>query len=183
LNRSFQVSARISIVALCLLAASGLLAKDPAGKLALKAAAFAYGANIPVEFTCSGANISPALSWNRPPAGTKSFALVVDDPDAPAGTWVHWVVYNLPSALRKLPEGVPQGESIVVGGKQGLNDFPNLGYGGPCPPPGSPHRYFFRLYALDTVLNLRLPPHRKDLDAAIHGHILAQGEWMGRFER
>jgi Raf kinase inhibitor-like YbhB/YbcL family protein len=166
-----------------LFVAGALVAKEPGGRLKLKAEVFPWGGTIPVQFTCDGANISPALAWNQPPAGTKSFALIVDDPDAPAGTWVHWVVYNLPASSRSLPEGVPQGESIAGGGDQGLNDFPHTGYGGPCPPPGKSHRYFFRLYALDTSLNLRAPVRRKDLDAAMQGHIIAQAEWMGRFKR
>jgi hypothetical protein len=107
----------------------------------------------------------------------------VDDPDAPAGTWVHWVVYNLPAAARQLPERVPPGDAITGGGKQGVNDFPQDGYGGPCPPPGKPHRYFFRLYALDTVLTLRHPVHRQDVDSAMKGHVLAQAELMGAFGR
>jgi Raf kinase inhibitor-like YbhB/YbcL family protein len=166
-----------------LLVVANTMAKDPAAKLEIKSPAFTDGATIPVQFTCSGANISPALTWSRPPAGTKSLALIVDDPDAPAGTWVHWVVYNLPTSSRGLPQGVPQAESIADGGEQGLNDFPHTGYSGPCPPPGKPHRYFFRLYALDTLLNVGSAARRKDVDSAMRGHILAQGEWMGRFER
>jgi Raf kinase inhibitor-like YbhB/YbcL family protein len=136
-----------------------------------------------MQYTCSGANVSPALSWNQPPPRTRSFALIVDDPDAPAGNWVHWVVYNLPASARQLPEHIPPGDAVAGGGKQGLNDFPQNGYGGPCPPPGNPHRYFFRLYALDTMLDLRAPTRRRDVDVAMKGHILAQGEWMGMFGR
>jgi Raf kinase inhibitor-like YbhB/YbcL family protein len=109
--------------------------------------------------------------------------LIVDDPDAPAGTWVHWVVYNLPASARQLPEHVPPFDGVAGGGKQGVNDFPMNGYGGPCPPPGKPHRYFFRLYALDTILDLRAPVHRKDVDSAMKGHVLAQAELMGTFGR
>jgi len=107
----------------------------------------------------------------------------VDDPDAPAGTWVHWVVYNLPASARQLPEHVPPGETVAGGGEQGVNDFPMNGYGGPCPPPGKPHRYFFRLYALDTILDLRAPVHRQDVDSAVKGHVLGQAELMGKFGR
>jgi len=109
--------------------------------------------------------------------------LIVDDPDAPGGTWVHWVVYNLPASARHLPEHVPLGDAVAGGGEQAVNDFPMSGYGGPCPPPGKPHRYFFRLYALDTILNLRAPVHRKDVDSAMQGHTLAQAELMGTFGR
>ena len=166
-----------------LLATSVVMAKDSAANLELKTTAFKSGGTIPAKYTCSGADISPALAWNQPPPRTQSFVLIVDDPDAPAGTWVHWVVYNLPASARQLPESVPQGEAIVSGGKQGLNDFPQNGYGGPCPPPGKPHRYFFRLYALDTLLDLHAPIHRNDVDAAMKGHILTQAKLMGTFGR
>jgi Raf kinase inhibitor-like YbhB/YbcL family protein len=166
-----------------LVAAGASPAKDSLSKMELQTTAFRAGGKIPIPYTCSGANSSPALSWSQPPPRTESLALIVDDPDAPGGTWVHWVVYNLPAAARQLPERVPAGESIEGGGKQGLNDFPNNGYGGPCPPPGKPHRYFFRLYALDTVLNVPESAHRAELDAAMKGHVLAQAELMGTFGR
>jgi Raf kinase inhibitor-like YbhB/YbcL family protein len=178
----FMIVANVTFI-LALLATSVLVAKDPPAKLELKTTAYKAGGTIPTKYTCSGADVSPALSWNQPPPRTQSFALIVDDPDAPAGTWVHWVVYNLRASARQLPERVPPGEAIVNGGKQGLNDFPQNGYGGPCPPPGKPHRYFFRLYALDTILDLHAPVHRKDVDAAMKGHILAQAELMGTFGR
>jgi len=178
----FMIVAHV-VFTLALLATSVLIAKDPPAKLELKTTAFKAGGTIPTQYTCSGVDMSPALSWNQPPPRTRSLALIVDDPDAPAGTWVHWVVYNLPASARQLPERVPPGEAIVSGGKQGLNDFPQNGYGGPCPPPGKPHSYFFRLYALDTLLDLRPPVRRNDVDAAMKGHILAQAEWMGTFGR
>ncbi|HMD84047.1 MAG TPA: YbhB/YbcL family Raf kinase inhibitor-like protein [Terriglobia bacterium] len=171
------------LVVLVILAAGVAAAKDPFGKLELKTTAFHPGGTVPAQFTCSGANISPSLSWNQPPPGTQSFALIVDDPDAPGGTWVHWVVYDLPGSARHLPEQVSAGDAMAGGGKQGVNDFPANGYGGPCPPPGQPHRYFFRLYALDTILDLRAPVRRKNADAAMKGHVLAQGELMGTFGR
>jgi len=170
-------------MALVFLTASYPLAGESSGKLELTTSAFHPGSPIPTQFTCSGANISPALSWNQPPPRTQSFVLIVDDPDAPVGTWVHWVVYNLPASARQLPEQVPPGEVVAGGGKQGVNDFPTNGYGGPCPPPGKPHRYFFRLYALDTVLDLRAPVHRKDVDSAMKGHFLAEADLMGTFGR
>ena len=170
-------------VALLLLVAGVGAPGDVSGKLELTTPAFRPAGTIPVQFTCSGDNLSPSLSWNYPPLRTQSFALIVDDPDAPMGTWVHWVVYNLPASARSLPEHVPPGDAMAGGGQQGVNDFRTNGYGGPCPPPGKPHRYFFRLYALDTVLNLRPPVHRKDVDAAMKGHVLAQAELMGTFGR
>jgi hypothetical protein len=158
-------------------------AGGPPGKLELSTTAFRPGGTIPAQFTCSGVNVSPALAWSQPPAHTQSFVLIVDDPDAPAGTWVHWVVYNLPASARRLPEGVPTGDAVAGGGRQGMNDFHQNGYGGPCPPPGKPHRYFFRLFALDTVLNMRAPVHRQDVGTAMQGHVLAQAELMGTFGR
>jgi Raf kinase inhibitor-like YbhB/YbcL family protein len=177
------IATLILATAFALRAASVWAAGDFPGKLELKTTAFRPGGPIPTQFTCSGANHSPALTWSSPPPRTQSFVLIVDDPDAPAGTWVHWVVYNLPASARQLPEHVPAGDALQGGGKQGVNDFPTNGYGGPCPPPGKPHRYFFRLYALDTVLNLRTPVRRKEVDSAMKGHILAQAELMGTFER
>jgi hypothetical protein len=109
--------------------------------------------------------------------------LIVDDPDAPGGTWVHWLVYDLPASTRQLPEHVPPADVVSGGGKQGVNDFHMPGYGGPCPPSGKPHRYFFRLYALDTILDLRPAARRKEVDSAMQGHILAQTELMGTFGR
>jgi len=179
----WRTADRTLTAALVLLTASVLVAKDSSGKLELMTTAFRPGGTIPAQFTCSGVNISPALSWNQPPPGTQSFVLIVDDPDAPAGTWVHWVVYNLSPSARHLPEHVPAGEAVANGGKQGINDFPMNGYGGPCPPPGKPHRYFFRLYGLDTVLDLRAPVHRQDIDAAMKGHVLAHAELVGTFGR
>ena len=184
LGRDFRGMAHlIGMVGFVFLAVSISIGKDSAGRLELKTAAFASGGTIPTQFTCSGENISPSLTWTQPPSGTRSFVLIVDDPDAPGGTWVHWVAYDLPAAARQLPEHVPAGEVISGGGKQGTNDFPANGYGGPCPPPGKPHRYFFRLYALDTILALHVPARRPDVDSAMKGHVLAQAELMGRFGR
>jgi len=151
--------------------------------LQLKSSDFSAGADIPKQFTCSGADISPALSWNDPPPATKSFALIADDPDAPVGTWVHWVLYDLPATLRSLSQNFPKTEQSADGSRQGRNDFGKIGYGGPCPPPGKPHRYFFKLYALDTKLNLNPGATKKDVEKAMKGHILDQGEHMGRFAR
>jgi hypothetical protein len=157
--------------------------KASSSKLELTTTSFTPGDFIPRRFTCEAENVSPALAWTDPPPGTQSFALIEDDPDAPSGTFVHWLVYDLPAASRGLPEALSRNDSMPGGGRQGTNDFSRTGYGGPCPPRGRPHRYFIRLYALDTTLNLRPAARRKELDAAMQGHILAQAELMGRFQR
>ena len=158
-------------------------AAAPTASLKLHTAAFKPGADIPRKFTCTGPDVSPALDWDEPPAGTRSLALIMDDPDAPAGTWVHWVVFDLPASTRQLPEGVPKAEAVPGGGRQGVNDFGKTGYGGPCPPPGKPHRYFFKLYAVDRPLGLDARATKHDVEQAMQGHILAQGELVGRFGR
>ena len=152
-------------------------------QLKLKSSDFASGGMIPKQFTCDGADSSPALEWSDPPAGTQSLALIVDDPDAPVGTWVHWVLFDLPANLRTLARNVPKKEELADGSRQGRNDFGKIGYGGPCPPPGAPHRYFFKIYALDTKLNLKPGATKKDVERAKEGHVLAEGEWMGRYSR
>ena len=151
--------------------------------LALTSGSFNSGADIPKKFTCEGQDASPALAWNSAPQGTVSFALIVDDPDAPAGTWVHWIVYDLPASTQQLPEGVAKTDEVSGGGRQGINDFRKTGYGGPCPPPGKPHRYFFKIYALDSMLNLKPRASKKDVEQAMKGHVLAQAELMGKFQR
>jgi Raf kinase inhibitor-like YbhB/YbcL family protein len=143
---------------------------------------FQPGGEISPRFTCSGDNLSPALAWTDPPAGTKSFVLIVDDPDAPSGVFNHWLLYDLPANVRQLPEGVAQ-KSDPGGGSPGLNGFNEIGYGGPCPPPGHAHRYYFRLYALDQKLNLPAGASKSAVEKAMKGHVLAQAEVMGRFKR
>jgi Raf kinase inhibitor-like YbhB/YbcL family protein len=145
--------------------------------------AFAEGQPIPAKYTCDGEDISPPLKWGSIPQGAKSLALICDDPDAPAGTWVHWVLYDLPATVAELPERVPMTETIPNGGKQGINDFKRVGYGGPCPPRGGPHRYFFKLYALDAELQLKAKATKKELVRAMEGHILAEGQLMGTYKR
>lgn len=149
----------------------------------LKSSAFGNGQPIPVKYTGQGRDVSPPLEWSDAPAGAKSFAIISDDPDAPVGTWVHWVIYDIPSNITKLDENVPTKETLSNGAKQGINDFGNVGYGGPMPPPGKPHRYFFKLYALDTVLNLKPRSSKQELLRAMQGHILAQAELMGTYQR
>ena len=148
----------------------------------LTTTAFQDGEFIPKEFTCDGPDISPALAWTEPPAGTKSLAVIVDDPDAPAGTWVHWVLYDLPDDARKLEEGVAKDRQLPNGTRQGRNDFGKIGYNGPCPPKGGPHRYFFKLYALDRKTNLKAGASKVELERAMKGHTLAEAEVVGRFQ-
>ena len=150
--------------------------------LTLSSSAFANNGTIPPRYTCDGEDVSPPLSWDDPPAGTASFALICDDPDAPFQTWVHWVLYDLPAKTRSLPTALPPSESIPDGGRQGTNDFKALGYGGPCPPRGE-HRYFFKLYALDTTLRLAPGATKAEVETAIAGHILAVGELIGLYAR
>jgi Raf kinase inhibitor-like YbhB/YbcL family protein len=144
--------------------------------------AFKSNGSIPKKYACDGTDVSPPLSWNAPPVGTKSLALIVDDPDAPAGTWVHWVLYDLPAETRELAEGTSKDAELRNGARQGQNDFREIGYNGPCPPRGSEHRYFFKLYALDRKVNLKPGATKKDLERAMKGHILANAELVGRFQ-
>jgi len=141
--------------------------------------AFADGGLIPAKFTCEGANVSPELRWNDTPANTRSYALIVDDPDAPAGTFTHWVLFDMPAERSSLAEGAG---AIGVAGK---NDFGRVGYGGPCPPRGhGPHRYTFTLHALDIAsLKLKTGAGRREMETALPGHILAQAAYLGRYER
>ena len=148
----------------------------------LTSPAFSEGALIPVEYTCTGGDFSPPLAWSDLPAGAKSLVLIVDDPDAPVGTWVHWVAFNLPVTGRGLPEGIKDAKQLPGGGVQGANSWRRTGYGGPCPPSGI-HRYFFKLYALDTILSLDNKAAAKDVQAAMKGHALAETQLMGRFKR
>jgi Raf kinase inhibitor-like YbhB/YbcL family protein len=151
--------------------------------LALKSSAFAAGAEIPKKHSCDGDDASPALEWSGGPANTVTFALIMDDPDAPAGTWVHWVLWNLPAGTHELPEGVPQQYQLDDGTRQGRNSSKKIGYNGPCPPPGKPHRYFFRLYALDQKLVLAPGGNSSDLQEAMKRHVIAQAEYMGTYRR
>jgi Raf kinase inhibitor-like YbhB/YbcL family protein len=151
--------------------------------LALKSAAFAPGAEIPKKHSCEAADVSPALEWSGPPARTVSFALIMDDPDAPAGTWVHWVLWNLPATAHELPEAVAKQDQLGDGTREGRNSSRKIGYNGPCPPPGKPHRYFFRLYALDEKLDLAAGASSSDLQEAMKGHVVGQAEYMGTYRR
>ncbi len=158
----------------------------PAGKeatvsLQLTSPAFAAQGEIPKRFTCDGAGVPPPLAWTGAPAGTKSFALVVDDPDAPMGTWVHWVLYDLPDTVAALPEGL-KAKDLPPGTREGTNSWKTTGYGGPCPPAGR-HRYFHKLYALDIVLPDLDRPTSGRLEKAMAGHVLARAELVGTYQR
>jgi Raf kinase inhibitor-like YbhB/YbcL family protein len=155
----------------------------PAMTFALHSPDFANGANIPRTFTCEGEDRSPAVEWSDAAPGTKTFALIADDPDAPVGTWVHWVIYNIPGSARALPGGVEKKEQLADGSRQGRNDFRKTGYNGPCPPPGKAHRYFFKLYALSTELTLAPGASKSEVERAMGAHILGHAEWMGRYQR
>lgn len=144
--------------------------------------AFDPQTSIPIKYTCRGRDISPPLEWTDIPGAVKSFALIVDDPDAPMGTWVHWVLFNIPASTRSLPENVPPGPRLDDGSVQGVGSAGENGYQGPCPPSGR-HRYYFKIYALDTELNLPPSANKNAVVAAIQGHVLAQGQLMGYFSK
>jgi Raf kinase inhibitor-like YbhB/YbcL family protein len=148
----------------------------------VESSAFQDGGFIPEKHTCDGEDVSPPLQWGPVPEGTVTWALVCDDPDAPMGTWVHWVVYDLPADVVGLPENVLPEKELENGGKQGVNDFQEIGYGGPCPPSGE-HRYFFKLYALDTKLNLNPGVTKSHLMIAMEEHVIGQGLILGKYSR
>jgi Raf kinase inhibitor-like YbhB/YbcL family protein len=152
---------------------------------ALTSTAFSDGTAIPAKHTCDGADGSPPLAWTDPPARATAFALIADDPDAPRGTWVHWVLFDLPASTTQLPENVGRSDTPAGLGDahQGRNDFHKTGYGGPCPPPGPAHRYFFKLYALDAPLGLRAGATKQDVERAMQGHVLGTAQLMGTYAR
>lgn len=150
----------------------------------LECSDFGQGQKIPAQHTCSGRNISPQISWGDVPEGTRSFVLILDDPDASAGVWTHWIAYNIPGGQRELPARIDAVPRLPDGTMQGVNDFRKIGYGGPCPPAGhGPHRYFFKLYALDDRLDLEPGANKRDLERAMEGHVLGQAEFMARYQR
>lgn len=192
MNRVNRLPAALCVVGLLslTLASCALPARRGAPELpeapatmSLTSPAFAEGAAIPQRFTCDGEDIPPPLSWSDPPEGTRALALVMDDPDAPGGTFTHWLVYDLPASTRALPEGVPAEGELAGGGKQGENDFGRTGYGGPCPPRGEQHRYRFTLYALDAPLDLPPGADRAAVLEAIASHALARGVLTGTYRR
>jgi Raf kinase inhibitor-like YbhB/YbcL family protein len=174
----------------CLLLSSGCRRSSDEAQLGdaplsieMTSTAFGPGAAIPKPYTGDGADRSTPLAWSEPPAGTKSLALICEDPDAPLGTWVHWVLFNLPAQTRELTEGVPTTGALANGAKQGKNDFGNVGYGGPAPPSGTSHRYFFKLYALDVAVDLPPGATKAQLVDAMRGHVVAQGRLIGNYGR
>jgi Raf kinase inhibitor-like YbhB/YbcL family protein len=152
-------------------------------KMIITSTAFHNDSTIPQQYTCQGEDISPALAWTGAPADAQSFALLCEDPDAPGGTYIHWVIYNIPATERGLAENFPKRDKLPNGTRQGVNDFKQMGYGGPCPPPGKAHRYYFKLYALDAMINIPGEATRDQLLNAMHGHILAEGETMGTYAK
>jgi Raf kinase inhibitor-like YbhB/YbcL family protein len=152
-------------------------------KLQISSSSFVEGGMIPQRNTCDGEDLSPSLAWSGVPLGAQSLVLIADDPDAPVGTWVHWVIYDMPPGLTNLPEGLSTTASVAGMGTQGKNDFRKLGYGGPCPPSGKPHRYFFKLYALDKLLSLPSGATKADVEKAMKSHILAEGQLIGKYGR
>ena len=151
-------------------------------EIKLTSTAFKEGEAIPRQYTCDGVDISPPLEWTGVPKSAKTIALIADDPDAPSGRFVHWVLYNLPAENIGLVENVPATENVKGGGIQGKNGFEKIGYGGPCPPSGT-HRYFFKIYALDNELPLKAGATKAEVEKAMQGHIVAQGQLMGRYSR
>jgi Raf kinase inhibitor-like YbhB/YbcL family protein len=151
-------------------------------EIKITSSVFEDGGLIPAKYTCDGADMSPALRWDVVPEGTKSIALICDDPDAPMGTFVHWVIFGLPAETRELAENIPSDETLPNGAKQGKSDFGRIGYGGPCPPSGT-HRYFFKIYALDTEVDLAAGASKRELVKAMEGHILGQGQLIGKYKR
>lgn len=160
-----------------------LLLSVNAFALEIRSDAFEKGGSVPIQYTCDSKDVSPAVSWTDVPSGTKSFVLICDDPDAPVKTWTHWVMFNIPQDKNVLSEAVPKVEKLDDGSIQGINDFGKFGYGGPCPPSGKPHRYFFRLYALDTNLSLDKNATKDSVLKAIKGHLIASAETFGMYGR
>jgi Raf kinase inhibitor-like YbhB/YbcL family protein len=179
------MSIKLALLSIMILLASGCITKqeDNMENISIYVDGFKDGTTIPDVYTCKGKDISPSLSWKEIPAGTKSIALIMDDPDAPGGTFVHWVLYNVPENTQKLPEGIQHDKTLPDGSMQGITDFGRTGYGGPCPPPGKPHRYYFKIYALDSKINLPPGALKKQLENEMSGHILAKGEIIGIYKR
>jgi Raf kinase inhibitor-like YbhB/YbcL family protein len=183
-QRFNQFAAVVFCFALAAVAANSAAAeKTKKERMQLTSSAFAEAGPIPGKYTCDDKNVSPPLKWSGVPAGAKALVLIVDDPDAPGGTWVHWVLYDLPATVTELGEDVPKSQYVPAGAKQGVNDFRQLGYGGPCPPPGKPHRYFFKLYALDAPLDLKPGATKKEVERAMEKHLLAHAQLMGTYKR
>jgi Raf kinase inhibitor-like YbhB/YbcL family protein len=172
----------LTIILLLSFSIGNLWSQEGAMAFIIKTTAFSEAGSIPKKYTCDGGDLSPGLTWTGIPAGTKSLALIADDPDAPVGTWTHWIIWNIPPE-GALPEGLSKDENLSNGGRQGKNDFKRIGYAGPCPPAGKPHRYFFRLHALDAKLDVKAGASRNELERAMKGHVLGRTELMGKYGR
>jgi len=182
LRITFALSLLLFLVTAACRHSEALPAAAALATLSLSSTSFQPGGKIPSQYTCDGADSSPQLSWPAPPASTKSFALIMTDPDAPGGTFIHWVLYDIPAVTRELPVGVPKLGQLSDNSRQGKNDFGKIGYGGPCPPGGT-HHYVFSLYALDTTLGLPAGASRSQVESAMKGHVLARGELTGLYSR
>ena len=184
-NNLFRIL--VLLTAFCLVTTSGCESREPLKEgemvLSVSSPAFQEGDKIPSKYTCEGQDVSPALTWGEPPVGAQSFALIIDDPDAPGGVFTHWVIFNIPPDSRQLAEAIPTQAQLTTGASQGKNDFGRIGYGGPCPPPGRSHRYQFTLCALDQPLDLKAGASKKQVIDAMQGHILAQGQLTGTYQR
>ena len=183
-----QTRVRWLFIASLLLALSNLSAQTArtgaeSMSMQLSTTSFSPGGTIPNKYTCDGLDLSPALSWSGAPQATKAFALIADDPDAPAGTWTHWLIWNIPASTHELQEGLPKTAQLADGSRQGRNDFRKVGYNGPCPPPGRPHRYYFKLFALGAPLEVKPGEARDEVESAIKQHTLERAEVMGRYGR
>ena len=161
---------------------NGMDRKEGSMGIKIASSAFKDGGMIPKKYTCDGEEVSPPINWSGIPGNAKSIALISDDPDAPMGTWVHWVIFNVPADSKGFAESVPNQETLSDGARQGINSSRKIGYDGPCPPSGT-HRYYFKVYALDTMLDLSPGATKNDLLKAMEGHILAEGQLMGRYKR
>ena len=179
------MNVKLTLLIIMILLLTGCIAKENKymEKISIQAEGFNEGDMIPDEFTCKGRDISPSISWKGIPAGTQSITLIMDDPDAPGGTFVHWVIYNIPSQTWNLPKGMPQDKTLADGSMQGMTDFGQPGYGGPWPSSGKTHRYFFKVYALDMKINLPAQASKNQVESAMKGHILAEGALMGTYRR
>ncbi|MHC4159058.1 MAG: YbhB/YbcL family Raf kinase inhibitor-like protein [Planctomycetota bacterium] len=186
MSKNIVIQVMVTVLLFCSCEESGQADSGAVGdkKMEIKvtSSAFAEGSLIPPKYTCDGADISPPLQWDSAPEAARSIALISDDPDAPMGTWIHWVLFNLPPDTKELAENIPPDETLPNGAKQGTSDFGRIGYGGPCPPGGT-HRYFFKIYALDTVIDLPAGAGKAQLIKAMEGHILGQGQLIGKYKR
>jgi Raf kinase inhibitor-like YbhB/YbcL family protein len=188
-NNPFRVLALVTVLCLVAMLLVGCgdgeqpLVEEGEMALSVTSTAFQEDGQIPDKYTCKGQDISPPLAWSEPPEGTQSLALIMDDPDAPGGVFTHWVMFNIPSDSRGLPEAVPTQDKLPSGALQGKNGFGRIGYGGPCPPSGSPHRYQFTLYALKQPLGLEAGASKKQILETMQGQILARGQLTGTYQR